>query len=174
MTVCEVVTYPAQVLTVRAKPVTKFGKRLRGLVADMFDTMYEFDGVGLAAPQLGVSQRVVVADSRQGAAERLVLVNPKITGKRGEQTGEEGCLSLPELYADVTRATAIEVAAVDCDGDTLRVKASGFLARIIQHEIDHLNGILFIDRLKPDQRDEKLAEYDELRAAAAAAAAEES
>jgi len=172
MAVCKVVHYPAQVLKTRARSVGKFGKKLRSFAADMFDTMYEFNGVGLAAPQLGLSQRVIVVDSRQGPAERMVLINPKIMRKTGKAVGEEGCLSLPDLFADVPRATEIEVTAVDCDGDPIRLNASGFLARIIQHEVDHLNGILFVDRLEPAERQRKLEEYDQLRAAAAAAVEE--
>ena len=170
MAVREVVHYPAEVLKRRSKPVAKFGKQLRTLVADMLDTIYEFDGVGLAAPQLDVSQRIIVVDSRQGPAERMALVNPKITSRSGKEVGEEGCLSLPDLYGYVTRATDIDVTAVDCDGDTLRLHASGFFARIIQHEIDHLNGVVFVDRLEGDERERKLKEYDGLRTAAAAAA----
>ena len=172
MAVREVVHYPAEVLKKRSKPVAKFGKSLRSLVADMFDTIYEFDGMGLAAPQVGESQRVVVVDSRQGPAERVALVNPKITSRSGEELGEEGCLSLPDLFGYVTRATDIDVTAVDCDGDTLRLHATGFFARIIQHEIDHLNGVVFVDRLEIDERERKLEEYDKLRAAAMAVAEE--
>jgi len=168
MAIREVVYYPASVLNTRAKPVTKFGKPVRSLVADMFDTIYEFDGVGLAGPQVDVLQRVIVVDSRQGPAERIALVNPKITYRSGKETGEEGCLSLPDLFGYVTRATDIDVTAVDCDGDMFRLHASGFFARIIQHEIDHLNGLVFIDRMESGQRESKLKEYDELRAAAAA------
>jgi len=156
MAVREIVHYPAEVLKTRSKPVTKFGKSLRSLVADMFDTIYEFDGVGLAAPQV--------------AAERVVLVNPKITARKGKELGEEGCLSLPDLYGYVSRATDIDVTAVDCDGDVLRLHASGFFARIIQHEIDHINGVVFVDRLELDERERKIQEYDKLRTAATAAA----
>jgi len=169
MAVSRIVHYPAPVLKARAKPVTRFGKKLRSTASDMFDTIYEFDGVGLAAPQIGISERLVVVDSRQGPAERIALVNPKITRRSGQEVAEEGCLSLPELAGEVPRATEIDVTAVDCDGDPVRLKATGFLARIIQHEIDHLNGILFVDRLDHDQRERKLEEYDELRAAALAA-----
>ena len=172
MAVREIVHYPAEVLKTRSKPVTKFGKPLRSLVADMFDTIYEFDGIGLAAPQVAESQRIVVVDSRQGPAERVVLVNPKITARSGKELGEEGCLSLPDLYGYVARATEIDVTAVDCDGDTLRLHASGFFARIIQHEIDHINGVVFVDRLELDERERKVEEYDKLRAAATAAAEE--
>jgi peptide deformylase len=168
MAVREVVHYPAEVLKKRSKPVGKFGKPLRSLVADMLDTLYEFDGVGLAAPQVGESQRIVVIDSRQGPGEQVVLVNPKISGKNGEELGEEGCLSLPDLFGYVSRATEVDVTAVDCDGDTIRLHATGFFARIIQHEIDHLNGVVFVDRLEVDERERKISEYDKLRDTAAA------
>jgi peptide deformylase len=163
----EIVHYPAEILKATAEPVSDFGKSLRDLATDMFETMYEFDGVGLAAPQIGLSIRMIVVDSRLAPEERLVIVNPRITGRQGEELGLEGCLSLPDLFAEVVRSARISVTAADCDGNPVSFDASGFLARIIQHEIDHLDGKVFVDRLDPFEKDVKLTEYEASRAAMA-------
>ena len=156
----EIFHYPADILKTTAGPVTDFDKKLIDLADDMFETMYEFDGVGLAAPQIGVSRRLIVVDSRQAPDERAALVNPRITETSGEELGLEGCLSLPELFAEVVRASSIRVEADDTDGNPVTFDASGFFARVIQHEIDHLDGKMFIDRLDPFERGSKLTEYE--------------
>jgi peptide deformylase len=136
------------VLRTKAKPVTEITSVIEKLLDDMAETMYHADGVGLAAPQIGVSKRVVVIDVGQGLIE---LINPEIIEKSGTQTGSEGCLSLPGLYGDVTRAMHVKVKALNRKGEEIEIEGSEMLARCIQHEIDHLDGILFIDYLKPSE-----------------------
>lgn len=136
-----------------AAPVAELTPELRTLVADMFDTMYAQDGVGLAAPQVGVGQRIIVVDPREPETRPFALVNPHIVSFSEElDRAEEGCLSIPGLKEIVERPAAVEVAGLDRDGQAVRMAASGLLARILQHEIDHLDGILFIDRVSPLKR----------------------
>ena len=129
----------------KAKLVTKFGKNIEKLLDNMKDTMYANRGVGLAAPQIGVSKRVIVVDVGDGPIE---LINPEIIDVDGTQTDSEGCLSFPGIMGDVTRAFKVEVKGLDRVGDEIGVRAEGFFARALQHEIDHLDGILFIDKAK--------------------------
>ncbi len=145
-----------------AAPVLKFGRELKQLALDMLETMDENGGVGLAAPQVGVRQRVVVLCEPEG--EPMALVNPEIVEMDGKDYGEEGCLSLPELYASVPRATRIHVRAFDLDGQSLDFEAQDFLARIIQHECDHLEGKVFPQRLDALSRDAALDEWEAIRA----------
>lgn len=132
------------VLRKKARHITKIGKKLRTLVKDMLETMYHANGVGLAAPQVGISERLVVIDVGSGP---IVLINPEITKKEGENRDVEGCLSLPGRSEYVTRAEQVNVAAYDLNGKKINLTSEGLLARALQHEIDHLNGILFIDHL---------------------------
>jgi len=135
------------ILRKKAKPVTKFGDPLlEQLVDDMFETMYAAPGVGLAAPQIGVSERVLVADCGEEYGPPVALINPKVIHEEGTQIGVEGCLSLPNLYGDVERAEFVIVKAQDVKGKSIKIEAHGLLSRCFQHEIDHLNGILFIDK----------------------------
>ena len=144
----------ASVLRQPARKVKRFGPELQRLVDEMIETMREAGGVGLAAPQVGVPLRVFVAelpeDEEDPQSGRVyVLVNPKIIKASLEEVeGEEGCLSIPGIYGDVWRAEEVVVRAQDVNGKEIRLRAKGFLARIFQHEIDHLNGILFIDRVQ--------------------------
>jgi peptide deformylase len=140
------------VLRRRAAPVEAMTPEIRQLVADMVDTMYDEVGVGLAAPQVGVSLRVVVVADESGQAARALL-NPVITAQGGEVTAEEGCLSMPGVFAPVTRAEWVTVQAQDENGAPLTLDARGFRARVFQHELDHLDGVLFVDRLDPVIRD---------------------
>ncbi|MEW5763134.1 MAG: peptide deformylase, partial [Bacillota bacterium] len=133
-----------------AAPVRHYDGRTEKLLANMADTLYNYRGVGLAAPQIGVSKRLVVVDIGKGLLE---LVNPEILWATGVERGKEGCLSLPGLWGEVDRATEIEVRYLDRRGRELRFRATGFLARVLQHEIDHLDGILFIDRAVSVQRE---------------------
>lgn len=121
----------------------------RAFIDDLFETMDAAKGVGLAANQVGVTSRVAVVDAD---GHRFEMVNPVIVDQGGEETAEEGCLSIPDLYADVTRSATVTVEALDRDGRPFRLEAEGFKARVIQHEIDHLDGILFVDRLSPLKR----------------------
>jgi peptide deformylase len=154
------------VLRTPAEPVTVFDAALRRLVADMIDTMYDAPGVGLAAPQVGVGLRLFVfdvewdteddpddEDSEPAVPRRpLVVANPVLETGDGEQTGQEGCLSVPKLYYSTTRADTATVRGVDADGAPVEYSGSGLLARCFQHEVDHLDGTLYLDRLTGDPR----------------------
>ena len=147
------------------KPVTKMTERLSQLIDDMFDTMYEANGVGLAAPQVGVLRRIVVIDVMDD--NPLVLVNPEIVEQDGEQIGPEGCLSLPGLQGDVARPEHVICKALDRDMNEITVEGEGLLARAICHELDHLDGILYKDlaidglyKVEPINPDE-MEEYEE-------------
>jgi peptide deformylase len=122
---------------------------VRRLIADLYDTMDAAEGVGLAANQVGVAQRVAVVGIED---DRFVLVNPVIISSEGKDTAEEGCLSIPDIYADVIRPASIVVETLDENGEAVRIDADGLKARAIQHEMDHLDGILFLDRLSPLKR----------------------
>src|SRR5206468_10979898 len=146
--------YGDPVLREKAREVTGADETLRALVADLFETMKAYSGVGLAANQVGVLQRVLVVDVPidDTHRERHALVNPEIVERSGSETGEEGCLSIPGVWEDVTRAKQISVRALDENGKPVSIEAEGYLARAIQHEIDHLDGVLFVDRLSPLKR----------------------
>lgn len=155
MSVLPIRIYPDPVLLTRAKPVETVSSEIRQLVVDMIETMYEAPGIGLAAPQVGVSLRVIVADpsSREKISGLQVLINPEILWAQGSETQEEGCLSLPGVTEEVTRPSRVLVAGWDRDGKELKFEAEGLLARVIQHEIDHLNGIVVLDYLGKAKRD---------------------
>jgi len=150
-----IVKYPEPVLQRPAAPVTEFNDELRTLVADMFESMYAAQGIGLAAPQVGVSKRVTVLDLsfQKNPEEKLVLINPEITYRHGKQYGEEGCLSLPDIHEKVSRAAIVKVRAQDLEGEWKEYDAEELLARAFQHEIDHLDGVLFIFRVSALKRD---------------------
>jgi len=167
MAVLEIVTVPNKILKRNAKPVTSFGADLQQLIDDMVDTMREAPGVGLAGPQVGVLQQVIVVEfgdeeDEEAPKKLYTLVNPKIA-RASEETimGIEGCLSIPELVGDVERSVSVTVKAQNRHGQPMKVRASGWLARIFQHEIDHLNGILFTDRTDAIYRLEDLLEEQE-------------
>jgi len=138
-----VVLHPNPILRQKATPVDVFDANLQRLVNDMFETMAQNQGVGLAANQVGVLQRVLVIEYKK---RRTVLINPVIEWMEGEEIGEEGCLSLPNLLVNVKRAPLVVVKAFNAQGKPIRLKEKGFFARIIQHEMDHLDGILIIDK----------------------------
>jgi peptide deformylase len=140
------VKYPAQVLEQNCEAVTLFDKRLIRLLNNMYDTMLEADGVGLAAPQIGIAKRIAIVDidDKHGKIE---LINPEIIEEEGEQVGPEGCLSFPDLYGEVKRADYVKVRAQNRKGKWYELEARGFLARAMQHEIDHLNGVLFTSKV---------------------------
>lgn len=137
------------VLRQRSDEVPEITDEIRAFIADMFATMDAAKGVGLAANQVGVDRRVAVVDAD---GTRIALVNPRIVESEGKATQEEGCLSIPDIFADVTRPAAVTLEALDADGQPYRIEATGLLARAIQHEIDHLDGILFLDHLGPMKR----------------------
>ncbi|GBC82640.1 Peptide deformylase [bacterium HR10] len=138
-----------------SEPVTEFTDELRRLVEDMFETMYAARGVGLAAPQIGVNRRLFVMDCSGGrdAAERVVLINPEILATEGEVVEEEGCLSLPGLYAKVARPYRVLARGLDLDQREITLEVTGLAARCVCHEVDHLDGRLYISRLSPLKRD---------------------
>ncbi len=149
MAVRPILLYPDPILRRRALEVERFDRELENLVADLRDTMYDAPGVGLAAPQIGVEERVAVVDiGTAGVDSQLhVLVNPTIVESEGRESAEEGCLSIPGLAEKVERPRRVRVAARDLMGRPFELEADSFLARALCHEIDHLDGILFIDRL---------------------------
>jgi len=150
-----IVKYGDPVLMKKATPVTEFNEELRKLVADMFETMYAAPGVGLAAPQVGVSKRLFVMDCSGGKnpEERLVLINPEIINTEGKQTGDEGCLSFPNIYFEVVRPKRVVVRAFDDKGKEFTIDSMDLTARCIVHENDHLDGELFIKFLGPLKRE---------------------
>lgn len=146
----QILQYPHPALRWKSKPVTKIDAELRTIVRQMFDLMYEAQGIGLAANQVGLPYRVFVLNltaDREEKDEEHVFINPEITRRRGTQEAEEGCLSLPKLYGDVRRAGEIAVEAFDLEGRGFEVTIDDLASRAIQHETDHLEGVLFVDRL---------------------------
>jgi peptide deformylase len=152
MAVLSVRKYGAAVLRRRAARVEAVTPELRKIIADMVDTMYDEVGLGLAAPQIGVSLRLMVVADEEGREARA-LINPVITEQGGEIVAEEGCLSIPGVFAPVKRAEWVRLEAQDADGKAVTITARGLRARVFQHEMDHLDGVLFIDRLDPVTRD---------------------
>jgi peptide deformylase len=152
--VLKIVKYPEPVLQQPGEPVTEFDSDLKKFVADMFETMYASQGIGLAAPQVGVAKRVTVIDLSQGKdpEQKLVLVNPEVIVTEGRQYEEEGCLSFPDIREKVVRAAKVSVRAQDENGKWFEMDGEELLARAFQHEIDHLDGILFIFRMSPLKR----------------------
>lgn len=150
----EIVKYPDPVLLVRAEEVSEIDSGVRQLVADMVTTMHAAPGIGLAANQVGITRRVAVVDLSVGKdpSELVVLINPRVLSQEGSQIEEEGCLSIPGVTEMVQRAARVEVEAVNLDGRRFRVQGEALLARALLHEIDHLDGILFLDRLSPLKR----------------------
>ncbi|MBQ1423270.1 MAG: peptide deformylase [Lachnospiraceae bacterium] len=154
-----------EILRKQCKPVREMTPRLRQLIDDMFDTMYEENGVGLAAPQVGILKQIVVIDTGLEEPDPLVLINPEIVETEGEDIGYEGCLSVPGYQGKVSRAAKVRVHAFDADMQEFELEAEGLLARCIQHETDHLHGILYIDKVigeleKPEDEEEE-AETEE-------------
>lgn len=145
----EILVYPDPFLARKAVPVNAVNDRIRALIRDMFETMYGAEGIGLAAPQVGVGKRVVVLDVSpvDETIPPIAVVNPEIVSRNGSSVAVEGCLSVPGVQGEVCRAETIEVRGLDERGNPLRIQAVGILSRALQHEIDHLDGILFIDRL---------------------------
>lgn len=164
MSVRRVVIYGDPVLRRRTDEVTSFDDSLRALVADLFETMRAYNGVGLAANQVGVPQRVFVIDVPlgEGLRDRFAVVNPVLDQREGKEPGEEGCLSIPGIYEDVVRATKLRLRGVDEHGQPIERIVEGYLARAIQHETDHLDGVLFTDRLGPLKKQFLRRQLDEL------------
>ena len=149
-----ILKYPEPVLEQPGEPVTEFNDELRKLVADMFETTYASQGVGLAAPQVGVSRRLTVIDTSGGKdpEQKVVLINPEIISSEGRQYEEEGCLSFPEIREKIVRAAKVRIRAQDENGKWFEMDGEELLARAFQHEIDHLDGIVFLFRMSPLKR----------------------
>lgn len=156
MSILEVVTYPDKFLSQPTKAVENIDAKIQKIIDNMAETMYDAPGAGLAAIQVGIDKSIIVFDSLPGETEKSlqVLLNPKIIEKEGEIISEnEGCLSVPEFRSDVKRSSLALVEGFDRDGKPLRFEVEGYLAIVLQHEIDHLNGILFIDRISSLKRE---------------------
>lgn len=149
MAVREIKKYPDEILKKKALPVKKIDGDVRNLIKDMVDTMYAAPGIGLAAPQIGVSKRIIVIDVsiKEEKHPLIILINPEIVGAEGIVDSDEGCLSIPGYNASVKRAEKVAAKGLDQDGNSIEVSGTGLFARALQHEIDHLDGILFVDRL---------------------------
>lgn len=159
MAILDILVYPDERLRRVAKPVKSVDSRIQTLVKDMFETMYDANGIGLAATQVDVHEQVIVMDLSEDRNEPRVLINPQIIEKDGEQIYDEGCLSVPEYYAPVKRAESIKITALDEQGEIYELETGGLLAVCIQHEMDHLAGKVFVDylsRLKQDRVRKKL------------------
>ncbi len=159
MALLKVRFFPDPVLNKKAQNVDDFGPAMQKFFDDMIETMYVEDGVGLAAPQVGVSKQILVACPTMKKGEEFVIVNPVIYESVGREKGMEGCLSLPGISGEVIRAKKIRVRFLDRHGKAHDIEAKDFFARIIQHEMDHLDGVLMIDRVDFNQRQQMLAEY---------------
>lgn len=159
MSLLKIKTYPDPVLALKAETVTDFGSEMQKFFDDMIETMYVEDGVGLAAPQVGISKRIMIVSPKAKRGEEHVIVNPEILEMHGREKGAEGCLSFPGVSADVFRATRIKIRFQDRHGKLVEGEIRDFFARVIQHELDHLNGVLLIDRVDFNQRQTLLEEY---------------
>jgi peptide deformylase len=163
--ILEIRLYGDPVLKERSVEVSTFDQALARFGADLMETMHAAAGVGLAAPQVGVLRRMFAydlgVDEESGEHPHGVVVNPRIVAAEGEQTGDEGCLSFPGLYYECTRAMSVRVAAADVTGQPLELHGEGLLARVFQHEIDHLDGVLFIDRLPRGERKQAMRAWRE-------------
>lgn len=155
MSILPIVSYGAEVLRRPAQPVSEIDEEILKLIEDMVETMLAAPGVGLAAPQVGVSKRIIVVRSLEDpeGKDYFVLINPEIVSAQGKEVGEEGCLSVPEFRDEIGRAEKVRVKGLDREGKPVEVEGIGLMARILQHEIDHLNGLLYFDRLSPVKRD---------------------
>lgn len=155
MAFLSILHYPDERLRQVSEPVDMGTGDIEGLVRDMIETMYAAPGVGLAAPQVGVHKRIVIMDITAGKEpdSLVVMINPEILSSEGEESDEEGCLSVPNFTGTVKRGRAVKVSYLTREGDRVTRSAEGLLARAVQHEVDHLDGILFIDRLSPVKRD---------------------
>lgn len=160
MSLLDIRVFGDPVLRRETEPVAEITGDIRKLIDDMFDTMHAAEGIGLAAPQVGRTERVAVMDVE---GQRYALINPEIVSSEGSKKAEEGCLSIPEIYADVERAESVVVRALDENGKQVEVAASDLLARCMQHEIDHLHGKLIIDYLSMLKRRSALSKWDKVK-----------
>ena len=162
MALREIIILPDKRLRLVSEPVKTVDAGVRALVDDMFETMYEAPGVGLAAIQVGVAKRIITADTAKKDEEKRpqVFLNPEVVWSSEDKASyEEGCLSIPEYYEEVERPTQVKVRYMDIDGKTQEIQANGLLATVLQHEIDHLNGVLFIDHISKLKRDRVIKKF---------------
>lgn len=152
MAILTILEFPDERLRKKAKPVESVDAKTRQLVEDMLETMYAAPGIGLAATQVNIQKRILVLDISEEKNDPLALINPEILNKEGQEESDEGCLSVPGVFEKVKRAEKIRIKALDRDGNTLEMDADGLLAVCIQHEMDHLEGKLFVDYLSPLKR----------------------
>ena len=167
MSILNILEYPDKRLRTIASPIESVDADLSQLIIDMFETMYEAPGIGLAATQVNVHKQLLVLDVSEDKSQPMVFINPTIIAHNGSQVYQEGCLSLPNIYADVKRFNQITVSALDKQGEKFIIEADGLLAICIQHEMDHLIGKVFVDHLSPLKRalaDKKLAKQRKLNA----------
>ncbi len=161
MAVLEILEFPDSRLRTKAKPVVEVGKQTRSLIDDMFETMYDAPGIGLAATQVNVHKRLLVMDISEDRSDPLVFINPEITATSADLSlYEEGCLSIPGQYADVERPAELQLQAWNTRGRPFSIEVTGLLATVIQHELDHLNGVLFIDHLSERKKNKILGKFD--------------
>ena len=166
MAILDILTFPDPRLRQKARPVEQVDDQIRRLVDDMLETMYAAPGIGLAATQVDVQRQVVVIDVSEGHDTPLCFINPRLVAREGSEQMDEGCLSVPGFFEAVTRAERVTVEALDRDGNPFTLEADGLLAVCIQHEMDHLEGILFIDHLSRLKRNMALKKLEKLRRAA--------
>jgi len=174
MAILDIILYPEEreILTTKCEPIEEIDAEIQTLIDDMIETMYHANGVGLAAPQVGVTKRLTVIDvskrSKDGESEAppevFVLINPEIVASEGKLKWEEGCLSFPSLYGEVVRANSVTVRALDRHGEPYEIEGEGLLAVALQHEIDHLDGVLFTERMSRLKRRIAQKEYKKIRA----------
>ena len=160
----QIISYPHPTLRRVAKPVMRVDASLRSVVREMFERMYESKGIGLAANQVDIPLRLFIVnlEAQPGAGEEMVFINPVISKPKGTAEAEEGCLSLPGVYAHVVRPKQVTINAYTLDGREITAEVSGLMARCVQHELDHLDGVLFTDRLSPISKADLADELDEL------------
>lgn len=171
MAILKILEYPDPKLRTVAKPVKQVDDRVRQIIDDMFETMYDAPGIGLAATQVDIHERIIVIDISEEKDQPLVFINPEITVLEGElETMQEGCLSVPGFYEDVTRIEHCLVKALDRNGDAFELECTGLLAVCIQHEVDHLNGILYVDHISALKRNRIKAKLEKKHKAEARAA----
>lgn len=164
----QIVNYPHPALRWKSNDITQINESLRSTIREMFELMYAANGIGLAANQVGLPLRFFIINltgEAESPEEELVFINPEIRNRRGQEVGEEGCLSLPGLYADVKRAAEIVVEAFDIEGQPFQATLNELAARVVQHESDHLDGVLFIDRVEDKKLEELQPKLDEFASA---------
>ncbi|MBK5445848.1 peptide deformylase [Peribacillus butanolivorans] len=160
MAILPIVLFPEKILQQKCDKITSFDKKLAKLLNNMYETMVEADGVGLAAPQVGVKKQVAVVEIDEGSGV-IELINPEVLEVEGEQTAVEGCLSFPSIYGEVSRPYRVKVRAQDRKGSFFEIEAEDFLARALQHEIDHLQGVLFTSKVLRYITEEELERFEE-------------